>query len=32
MKFKPLSRREEFIAERIVDESYTVHKAYGRHR
>ena len=29
MKFKPLSKREEFIAEKIVDAAYTVHKALG---
>ena len=29
MLFKPLSEREEFIAERIVDAAYTVHKALG---
>ena len=27
--FKPLSRREEYIAERIVDAAYTVHKVLG---
>ena len=27
--FKPLSDREEFIAERIVDAAYTVHRALG---
>jgi len=27
--FKPLSEREEFIAERIVDAAYTVHKVLG---
>ena len=29
MMFKPLSEREEFIAERIVDAAYTVHKVLG---
>jgi GxxExxY protein len=29
MMFKPLSEREEYIAERIVDAAYTVHKALG---
>jgi len=29
MKFKPLSRREEYIAERIVDAAYIVHKTLG---
>ena len=29
MMFKPLSDREEYIAERIVDAAYTVHKALG---
>jgi GxxExxY protein len=29
MKFKPLSKREEFIAEKIVDAAYTVHKILG---
>ncbi len=27
--FKPLSDREEYVAERIVDAAYTVHKALG---
>ena len=27
--FKPLSEREEFIAEKIVDAAYTVHKTLG---
>jgi GxxExxY protein len=27
--FKPLSKREEFIASRIVDAAYTVHKVLG---
>jgi GxxExxY protein len=29
MVFKPLSDREEYVAERIVDAAYTVHKALG---
>jgi GxxExxY protein len=29
MMFKPLSEREEFIAERIVDAAYIVHKVLG---
>ncbi len=29
MKFKPLSKREEFIAAKIVDAAYTVHKIFG---
>ena len=29
MKFKPLSKREEYIAERIVDAAYAVHKTLG---
>jgi len=29
MKFNPLSDREEYIAERIVDAAFTVHKALG---
>jgi len=29
MIFKPISEREEFIAEKIVDAAYTVHKALG---
>ncbi len=29
MKIKPLSKREEFIAEKIVDAAYTVHKILG---
>jgi GxxExxY protein len=29
MMFRPLSDREEFVAERIVDAAYTVHKALG---
>lgn len=29
MMFKPLSEREEFIAERIVDAAYAVHKVLG---
>ena len=29
MKFKPLSKREEVIAEKIVDAAYTVHKILG---
>ncbi len=29
MKFKPLSEREEFIPEKIVDAAYTVHKTLG---
>jgi GxxExxY protein len=29
MVFKPLSDREEYIAERIVDAAYAVHKALG---
>ena len=29
MKFKPLSKREEYIAERIVDAAYIVHKILG---
>jgi len=29
MRFKPLSKREEFIAEKIVDAAYAVHKALG---
>jgi len=29
MKFKPLSKREEFIAEKIVDAAYTVHMILG---
>jgi GxxExxY protein len=29
MKFKPLSKREEFVAEKIVDAAYTAHKALG---
>ncbi|MFZ7110049.1 MAG: GxxExxY protein [Desulfatiglandales bacterium] len=27
--FRPLSNKEEYIAERIVDAAYTVHKALG---
>jgi len=27
--YKPLSKREEFIAEKIVDAAYTVHKILG---
>jgi GxxExxY protein len=29
MKFKPLSKREEFIAEKNVDAAYTVYKILG---
>lgn len=29
MNYKPLSKREEFISEKIVDEEYTVHKILG---
>jgi GxxExxY protein len=29
MNFKPLSKREESIAEKIVDAAYTVHKILG---
>jgi hypothetical protein len=29
MKFKILSKREEFIAEKIVDAAFTVHKTLG---
>ena len=29
MKFKPLSKREEYIAERLVDAAYAVHKTLG---
>jgi len=29
MKYKPLSKREESIAEKIVDAAYTVHKILG---
>lgn len=29
MKYKPLSKREEFIAEKIVDAAYTIHKMLG---
>jgi len=29
MKFKPLSKREEYIAEKIVDAAYIVHKILG---
>jgi len=29
MIFKPISEREEFIPEKIVDAAYTVHKALG---
>ena len=29
MNYKPLSKREEFIAEKIVDSAYTVHKILG---
>ncbi len=29
MKFNPLSKREESIAEKIVDAAYTVHKILG---
>ena len=29
MKFKPLSKREESIAEKIVDAAFTVHKVLG---
>ena len=29
MMFKPLSEREDFVAERIVDAAYTVHKTLG---
>jgi GxxExxY protein len=29
MNYKPLSKREEFIAEKIVDAAYTVHKILG---
>ena len=29
MKFKPLSRREESIAEKIVDAAYTIHRSLG---
>jgi len=29
MSYKPLSKREEFIAEKIVDAAYTVHKILG---
>ena len=29
MNFKPLSKREESIAEKIVDSAYTVHKILG---
>ncbi|MBU1903263.1 MAG: GxxExxY protein, partial [Proteobacteria bacterium] len=29
MNFNPLSKREEFIAKKIVDAAYTVHKILG---
>ncbi len=29
MNYKPLSKREESIAEKIVDTAYTVHKILG---
>jgi hypothetical protein len=29
MKFKPLSKKEEAIANKIVDAAYTVHKTLG---
>jgi len=29
MKFKPLSKREEYIAEKIADAAYAVHKTLG---
>jgi len=29
MNYKPLSKKEEFIAEKIVDAAYTVHKILG---
>ena len=29
MNYKPLSEREEFIAEKIVDAAYNVHKILG---
>jgi hypothetical protein len=29
MKYKVLSKREEALAEKIVDAAYTVHKALG---
>ncbi|MBU4185596.1 MAG: GxxExxY protein, partial [Proteobacteria bacterium] len=29
MNFKPLSKREESIAEKIVDAAYTIHKTLG---
>ena len=29
MKYKPLSKREESIAEKVVDAAYTVHKILG---
>ncbi|MCK4640090.1 MAG: GxxExxY protein [Candidatus Marinimicrobia bacterium] len=29
MSFKPLSEKEEFIAKKIVDAAYTVHKKLG---
>ena len=29
MNYKPLSKREEFIAEKIVDAAYNVHKILG---
>ena len=29
MNYKPLSKREESIAEKIVDAAYTVHKILG---
>ena len=29
MKYKPLSKREEFIAKKIVDAAFTVHKELG---
>jgi GxxExxY protein len=29
MNYKPLSKKEEFIAEKIVDSAYTVHKILG---
>ncbi|MCK4716889.1 MAG: GxxExxY protein, partial [Candidatus Marinimicrobia bacterium] len=29
MSFKPLSEKEEFIAKKIVDTAYTVHKKLG---
>ena len=30
MKFKLLSKREGFIAKRIIDAAFTVHKVLGR--